>query len=405
MENQNSQKVFSFFDQASLWFSLGVGLLVMQMGSFLSGGIGTKNAIFAIIIGSIIGSGILAWVGALGQKTGQNSAQLMVGAFGNKFAKLPILLNIAQLLGWTAFEFVIMSDGIIAILGKYYNGKIDIIALKMVIAVFLSGLVIYLLSKPMTGLVRKLVSKIALPLVLISLAWLSFQFAGKIDFAQFLNAKGNDSLSFAGALDLVIAMPISWLPLIADYSRFGKNTKSSFGGIFLGYIIANIWCYILGLLIVSTPNFASDFVSAILLAQGGLIALGIILFDELDNAYGDAYSGSVSINQLNPIISEKLGGKILVAFAGLAAAFLPMHELETFLITLSSVFIPLFAVIIGASFGQSISKQINLPNAIIWILGIILFQYIAKTAPQIGASLPVFAICGISAFSFGKIKH
>ena len=208
MESQNSQKVFSFFDNASLWFSLGVGLLVMQMGSFLAGGIGTKSAILAIVLGSIIGAGILAWVGALGQKTGQNSAQLMVGAFGSKFAKLPIFLNIAQLLGWTAFEFVIMSDGLIAIIGKYYNGKIDIIALKMVVAVFLSGFVIYLLSKPMTGLVRKLVSKIALPLVLISLTWLSFQFAGKIDFAQFLNAKGDGNLSFAGALDLVIAMPI-----------------------------------------------------------------------------------------------------------------------------------------------------------------------------------------------------
>ena len=405
MESQNSQKVFSFFDNASLWFSLGVGLLVMQMGSFLAGGIGTKSAILAIVLGSIIGAGILAWVGALGQKAGQNSAQLMVGAFGNKFAKLPIFLNIAQLLGWTAFEFVIMSDGLIAIIGKYYNGKIDTIALKMVVAVILSGFVIYLLSKPMTGLVRKLVSKIALPLVLISLTWLSFQFAGKIDFTQFLNAKGDGNLSFAGALDLVIAMPISWLPLIADYSRFGKDSKSSFSGIFLGYTFANIWCYVLGLLIVSTPNLPSDFVSAILLAQGGLIALGIILFDELDNAYGDAYSGSVSINQLNPMISEKLGGKILVAFAGLAAAFLPMHELETFLITLSSVFVPLFAVIIGNSFANEQNKPINLPNAIIWVLGIILFQYITKTAPQIGASLPVFAICGICAFVIKKAKN
>jgi nucleobase:cation symporter-1, NCS1 family len=411
MENQNSQnKIFTGFDQMSLWFSLGVGLLVMQMGSFLSGAIDVKSALLAIIIGSLLGSLILAGIAYLGQKNGYNSAQLITATYGTNFAKLPILLNIIQLLGWTAFEFVIMSEGVIAILQKTLNTNIDETALRMVFAVFFSGLVIYLLSKPMTGLVRKIISKIAMPLVILSLLWLSVQFINRLGsqgFANFLNQKGSGDMTFAGALDLVIAMPISWLPLVCDYSRFAKTTKGTIGGTFFGYAIANIWCYALGLLIAATPNPDANFVATILLAQGGLIALGLILFDELDNAYGDAYSGSVSIAELNPKFSERLGGKILVAFAGAAAAFLPMHDLEHFLIILSSVFIPLFAVILGYNLGRKaqITTAINPINSVLWILGIVLFQIISKFYPQIGASLPTFALCLSAAFVATRIKH
>lgn len=386
----------------SLWFSLGTGLLVMQMGSFLSGSIGTIQAIWAIIIGSIIGALILSFVGAMGQRRGQNSAQLMTGTFGNNFAKLPIILNVIQLLGWTAFEFVIMSEGMMAIIKKSFGIEFDNLIGRIVFAIILGGLVIYLLSKPMTGLVRKFVSKFALPLVILSLAWLSYQFIGKIDLQAFLNQKGSGEMGFFSALDLVIAMPISWLPLIADYSRFGKSQKGTMAGTFLGYMIANIWCYSLGLIIASNPQQNETFIGTILLAQGGLIALGLILFDELDNAYGDAYSGAVSGAQLFPKLSEFKTGIAIVLTSCFAAIFLPMHDLEKFLIILSSVFIPMFAVILGADIDMK--SAINLKNAILWFLGIILFHSIAKFYPNYGASLPCFIICFVIAKSI-NIKH
>ena len=88
----------------SLWFSLGVGLLVIQMGAYLVPVMGTKDALLAIVLGSVIGSGLLAWTAKLGTDTGLSSAGLIHRVYGSGFARLPIVLNIVQLIGWTTFE-------------------------------------------------------------------------------------------------------------------------------------------------------------------------------------------------------------------------------------------------------------------------------------------------------------
>lgn len=397
----NNSRIFSFFDNSALWFSLGTGLLVMQMGSFLSGGIFGRDAILAIFVGSVLGSLILGLVAARGQESGLNSAQIMTQTMGSSFAALPIILNIIQLFGWTAFEFVIMSEGLIAILSKNFGLKIDESAARMVFAVIFSGLMIYLLSKPMTGIVRKIVSKIALPLVVISLLWLSVQFAQKVNLSEILTSSQKGEMGVFSAIDLVIAMPISWLPLVCDYSRFGKTKNAAFGGTFVGYIIANVWCYGLGFIIAASPDKAESFVATILLAQGGLIALGLILFDEFDNAYGDAYSASVSVGTLLPKIGEKMGGKIIIALSGAAAAFLPMHGLEPFLIILSSVFIPLFGVILGSKLKE---QKVNFANFGIWLIGVAIYHAILKLAPQYGAAIPTLFITFVLSKVLGQLQ-
>ena len=148
------------------------------------------------------------------------------------------------------------------------------------------------------------------------------------------------------ALDLVIAMPISWLPLVADYARHGKSGGSALRGTWLGYALANMWCYSLGVLVALTLP-STDLVQALLLAQGGLIALSLILIDEVDNAYGDTYSGAVSAHSLLPRWSIRRWGLAVAALCTGLALVLPMHSLEPFLLLLSSVFVPLFGVILG----------------------------------------------------------
>jgi nucleobase:cation symporter-1, NCS1 family len=393
------QKLFSFWDNTAIWFSLGVGLLVVQLGSFMVGGIGTKYAFVAIIVGSLIGAAILAYGAKIGQVTGQSSASLMTATFGNGFAKLPIILNIVQLLGWTAFELVIMSDGSIAIAEKALGHSLDGIVARLVCAAFWGGILCLLLSQKMQSLARGISAKILMPLVVISLVWLSYQFISKLDatgLVLFLNAQGDGKMSLLSAMDLVIAMPISWLPLVADYARFGKSARATQSGTWLGYAIANIWCYSLGFLIASTGNVDGGMVAVILLAQGGLIALGIILIDELDNAYGDAYSSTVSIGSLVGEPGKSVGAIAFVVVCALGAAFLPMHSLEKFLIILSSVFLPLygviFAVFAAGRMGSASTRVIEPVYAGIWVVGIGLFYAFQTFTPNLGASLPTLAL-------------
>ncbi len=149
------------------------------------------------------------------------------------------------------------------------------------------------------------------------------------------------------AMDLVIAMPISWLPLVADYARHGKDGCSAMRGTWLGFAVANMWwCYGLGVLVALTLPSA-DLVTALLLAQGGLIALTLILIDEVDNAYGDTYSGAMAAHSVVPEL-EALArwALLLTVLCVLLALVLPMHSIEPSLLTLSSVFVPLFGVIL-----------------------------------------------------------
>src|SRR5690606_24382213 len=105
-----TERVFAFRDHAALWFSLGVGLLVMQIGAYLGTALGTQTALFAIMVGSLLGAALLGWVAYIGFERGLPSPALMCQTLGTSFAKLPVIMNVIQLLGWCAFELVVMRD-------------------------------------------------------------------------------------------------------------------------------------------------------------------------------------------------------------------------------------------------------------------------------------------------------
>ena len=390
-----SERVFTGFSHASLWFSLGVGLLVIQIGAYLVPAMGTQDALLAILLGSLLGSGLVAWVAKLGCDTGLSSAGLMHQVYGSGFAKLPIVLNVIQLVGWTSFELVIMREGTLAMGEKHFAWSGNYLVMA---TVFWGSILTLLMASSMLGLVRNFVSRFGLPLVVMSLAWLTWQFLGVLqtqDVSAFWNRPGNNSMGFLSAIDLVIAMPVSWLPLVADYARHGKNSRTAMSATWLGYALANIWCYSLGVLVVSVSSPDINLVSTLLLAQGGLLALGLILIDELDNAYGDVYSASLNSHSLFSRWSIKQWGLLIAVGCTLLAIVLPMHSLEPCLLMLSSVFIPLYGVILGRAGrapASSASRSIYLLPALIWLIGIAVFHLSAQFTPQWGSALPSLAV-------------
>jgi len=407
-----ADRLFGWRDHASLWLSLGVGLLVMQVGSFLVPALGTQAAALAIVAGSVLGAGLLAWTAKLGCDSGLASAGLMHAAYGSSFARLPVILNIFQLIGWTTFEMVVMRDGVIAIgrqggmfaaapeAGSAAAAASSLSLPTVVVTVLFGALLIALLTGSMVTLVRKFIGRFALPLVILSLIWLSWQFVGKaqaMGWAELWNRPGSGGMSTMSALDLVIAMPISWLPLVADFSRHGRDGGSALRGTWLGYAVANIWCYSLGVLVaLTTPS--TDLIAALLLAQGGLIALGLILIDEVDNAYGDLYSGSVAGHSLRPAWSLRRWGISLAVLCTGLALVLPMHSLEPFLLMLSSVFVPLYGVILGRLGGRDDVAslvgvtRVNRGAVVIWLLGVAMFHLLPQVSTQLGSALPTLAI-------------
>ena len=392
------ERLFGWRDHAALWLSLGVGLLVMQIGAYLVPALGTQAALMVIVLGSVLGAGLLAWTAKIGCDSGLSSAGLMHATYGSSFARLPVLLNIVQLIGWTTFELVVMRDGTVAIARQ--SGGFSA-SLWPVLATILWGAVLLaLLSGSMVKLVRKFIGRYGLPLVFASLVWLSWQFLSKANaqgLSEIWNRTGNGSMSSLSALDLVIAMPVSWLPLVADFARHGRNGNSALRGTWVGYAVANMWCYSLGLLVaLTTPS--TDLVAALLLAQGGLIALGLILIDEVDNAYGDVYSGSVAGHSLQPGWSVRRWGMALAVVCTALALVLPIHSLEPFLLMLSSVFVPLYGVILARLAGQPnvvqlmTQRKVDTSAVVIWLLGVACYHLFAQFSSQWGSALPTLVL-------------
>jgi len=402
-----SARVFSWHEHASLWFSLGVGLLVMQMGAYLVPALGTRDAVLAIVMGTVVGAGLLAWTAKLGADTGLTSAGLMHQTYGSYFARLPVLLNIAQLIGWTTFELVIMRDGTLAIAKQSLGISLEGFLGTLLPTLLWGAVLALLMSGSMTQLVRKIIGRYGLPLVIASLLWLTWQFGSRVmagGMDAFMSRAGDGSMGMLSAMDLVIAMPISWLPLVADYARYGKSGRGAFSGTWLGYSVANVWCYALGVMVASLSEPGADLVGTLLLAQGGLIALSLILVDEIDNAYGDVYSGAVSSHSLLSKLSIRTWGLALAVLCTVLALVLPMHDLEPFLLILSSVFVPLYGVILGrlgwgAQTASSSGAKVDILAAAIWLIGIALFQALTNLAPQWGATLPTLLLTGVAAFA------
>jgi len=400
------RRVFQWHDHASLWFSLGVGLLVMQVGAYLMPALGTKEALIAIVAGSIVGAGLLGWVAKLGCDSGLASAGLMHAVYGRTFASLPIILNIVQLVGWGTFELVVMRDATVAI--GQQSGAMAGAHWPVLATLLWGGVVMLLISGSMVQLVRKVIARVALPLVVLSLLWLSWQFlslAQAQGFEALWTRQGAGGMGVLPALDLVIAMPISWLPLVADYARHGKNGGSALRGTWLGYALANMWCYSLGVLVALTLP-SKDLVQALLLAQGGLIALSLILIDEVDNAYGDTYSGAVSAHSLLPRFGVRAWGLLVAALCTGLALVLPMHSLEPFLLLLSSVFVPLFGVILGRlAFGADApallasARRVNAAPVAIWVVGIAVYHLAPQVIPGAGSALPALTFSFVMAWA------
>jgi putative hydroxymethylpyrimidine transporter CytX len=399
-------------DYFILWSSLGVGLLVLSAGSFLSEA-SFLDAIFAIIVGSAAGSILLALAGKIGSDHGIPSLITMRPAFGIRGSYLPATLNILQLVGWTTFEIMIMARAADMLTGSmvpYYFWA----------AIF--GVLVALLG--ITGplnVARQWIGKFAVWIAYGTSAIIIFNLINSADIAALISSPG-EGLSFFSALDLVIAMPVSWMPLVADYNRFSKKSKSALWGTFIGFTMTNILFYFGGILLGTSDILA--IVVAIQAMFFGFLML-LLIVDEADNAFADVYSASVSTQDIFPKISQK---HLIVGFTALSAILAMMvsiDQYELFLLLIGAIFVPLFGVVLTDYYivkRQKYTEQmlyvpqnrlgIGVPAIIAWTLGALLNYILSPLSPiyipqlpAIGATIPSLAAASLIYLAITKLQQ
>jgi NCS1 family nucleobase:cation symporter-1 len=396
-------RVLGFFDYFVLWADLGVGLLVLLAGTALVPGLGFWEAIAAILVGTLIGNVMLGLAGVVGSDNAIPSMVSLRPAFGQRGSYLPSLINVVQLVGWGAFELVIMAQASARVTQSLFGAS------SYPLWVMFWGIVVTLfaLGGPLV-VVRQWLEKAGIWIVLVTGAWMVVYVVSHANFDALVGRHGDGSLSFAQAVDLVVAMPISWLPLVADFNRFAKTSRSSFWGTVSGFAVSNILFYTLGvLLILVLPG--SDLIGSIMTIAFGTAGLALLLGDETDNAFADVYSGAISIKNVLPTLSTRL---LVTSIGGVCLAIALIVDLTSFqgfLYLVGSLFTPLFGVLFADYFilkrrryasdelypedGQGRSRiGINPVALLAWGCGIA--TYLAETTyvGWLGGTLPSLAV-------------
>jgi purine-cytosine permease-like protein len=207
--------------------------------------------------------------------------------------------------------------------------------------------------------------------------------------------------SWAGywaAMDVVVALPVSWAPLAADYARHSRSPGAAFGGAFLGYAVASAAYFALGLFalvtVVGAQTDPYSVVAAMLAVPAGALALTILVVDEVDEAFANIYSTAMSTHNVLPRVDRRVLALVIGVVAVLVALTIDVVAYETFLLLIGSVFVPLFAVAITDFFLVSRGAWDLSPSArgrwwlaLPWALGFLTYQLINPGAVSWWASI------------------
>jgi putative hydroxymethylpyrimidine transporter CytX len=392
-------------DFAILWGDLAIGLLVVVAGALLVPGLGLPQALLAIAVGSVVGSIPLALVGRAGAREGVPGMVLLRPVLGTRGSYLPSILNIAQLIGWTGFELWAMA----IIAGRITGPLFGIEGFYVWLAVATLVCLVLSLGGPIL-VVRRWMGRFGVWVLVAAAGWVTFRVLTSVDLAALWSRPGAGGFpTFGAAIDLVIALPVSWIPLVADYSRFARRGVSSAGGTYGGYLLANVWFYALGALLILGAGVPAPSVTGIadgiVSLAGGTLVLVALLVGETDEAFADIYSAAISTQNLAPRLNQRavIVGVSAVGVALSAWLFRQPGEgivaYESFLFLIGSIFVPLFAVFVADYFVLGRRRR-YVPDALFdargpyhytggfrlqaiaaWVLGFAVYHWIVPTGP------------------------
>ena len=321
------KKGTSVFSNGLIWFGAGVSIAEILTGTYFAP-LGFGKAMAAILLGHLIGGLMMFAAGMIGAREKRSAMESVKMSFGNKGSLLFAILNVLQLVGWTA---IMIYDGALAANGIFSTGE-------WVWAIVIGVLIIVWILVGLTNL-GKLNTIAMAALFILTLVLFKVIFLG----GNGAQAIVDDSLSFGAAVELAVAMPLSWLPLISDYTREAEKPLAATSVSVIVYSIVSIFMYMIGMG-AAIYTGESDIAQIMLKAGFGIVGLLIIVFSTVTTTFLDAYSAGVSCVSISEKIPEKWAAIIVTIIGTIAAIVYPMDNITNFLYLIGSVFAPMIAV-------------------------------------------------------------
>ena len=386
-------KKTSVFSNSLIWFGAGVSLAEILTGTYFAP-LGFGKAMAAILLGHLIGGVMMFAAGMIGAREEKSAMETVKMSFGEKGSLLFAVLNVLQLVGWTA---IMIYDGALAADGMLHTGI-------LVWAVVIGVLILIWILIGLTNL-GKLNTVAMTALFILSLVLFKVIFFGAGDMPAIVD---DGSLSFGAAVELAVAMPLSWLPLISDYTREAEKTFAATLASVLVYSIVSIFMYTIGM---GAAAITGEYdIAQIMLKTGfGVVGLLIIVFSTVTTTFLDAYSAGVSCVSISEKIPEKWAAVVVTVIGTIAAIIYPMDNITDFLYLIGSVFAPMIAVQIADYFilkkADSMGKAFQWRNLGVWLVGFVLYRILMHVDTPVGNTLPDMVLTVILCLIVEKIAE
>ena len=368
----------SIFENGLIWFGAGVSIAEILTGTYLAP-LGFSKGLMAIILGHIIGCLMLFLAGVIGGKARRSAMETVKMSFGQKGSLLFSVLNVLQLVGWTA---IMIYDGALAADGVVTAGR-------WIWCLVIGALIILWIMIGITNLGKvNVFAMTALFILTLILCKVIFFNGGVVGMAA------DDSMTFGAAVELSVAMPLSWLPLISDYTREAKEPVKATAASAIVYGVVSSWMYVIGMgAAIYTGEY--DIAQIMLKAGLGIVGLLIIIFSTVTTTFLDAWSAGISSESIVAKLKGKHVAVAVTVIGTIAAIVYPMDNITDFLYLIGSVFAPMIAIQIADFFilkKDTSESVVNVPNLIVWVVGFVAYRYLMNVDIPVGNTLPDMVI-------------
>ena len=363
---------------ALIWFGAGVSLAEILTGTFFAP-LGFRDGGIAIVVGHVVGCALLFLAGLIGARTRRSAMETVKMAFGARGGLLFALLNVLQLIGWTS---IMIYGGALAA-----NSVMDA---GHWLWCFVIGVLIIVWIR--IGILRiERVNAVAMTGLFLLTVLLCSVIMGGTGAA---GSAAGEAMSFAMALELSIAMPLSWLPLISDYTREAEKPATAAAVSALVYGLVSCWMYFIGMGAAILTG-ESDIAQIMLHAGLGVAGLGVVILSTVTTTYLDAYSAGVSSESIVRSVSGRSVGIGVTVLGAVAASLYPMDDITGFLYIIGSVFAPMIAVQIASYFllrEDAAGRSVHTVNLAVWFIGFLCYRWLMTLDTPVGSTLPTMAI-------------
>ena len=355
MENRTG-----LFTNAVIWFGVAISVSEIEAGIQIGSMSAVDSLWVPLVLGHILGGIMLFFVGLIGARVRLNAMESISSTFGNYGSKFFATLNVAQLLAWVA---VLNAQGAMALMGLNLN--IPFYMICIILAVLIAAWVY-------VGLQRSSkITTVVMMVLTVLLVILSVKlFAG--DALQ--NNVNSGALTFWNIFEISIAMPISWLPVISDYTKDVKKPVMATALSAIAYTIASLWMYFIGIEVVGLGTTSIS--QAILISGLGVQGIIILVLSTITTNFLAANSAGESLKAIFNRVNPKIAGMIVSILSALLAISGIMGQYINFLYLIASVFAPMASVLLVSFYFVKSEGNAKLWywNIFSWLVGFVVYQ-------------------------------